>query len=434
MTMDMLQQLRAQAEQVEVLEIESESTTVRFESNSLKASQVEETSGQAVRLVKNGRMGFAASSDATTTERLMANALESAIYGDTVRFAFPSPQAAPEVACYDPRIAELSIARLVEIGQEIMAYLREADPEGMVSVGLERRVEHFTLRNHTGADITVKRSPFSLSFGIDRVKGDDVLMVYDMQGATVWDSDYMAPVQSLAHKLKMAQDIVPLRSGRMPVLFSPPGALVLTYPLMLGLNGKSVVQGISPLAGRIGERIFDEGITIADDATLPGRFGSASYDDEGVPHQRTVLVANGVLQGFTFDLKTAARANAVSTGNGTRSLFSLPEPAPTNLLVSPGAAPRNDILAGIREGLWVEEVLGLGQGNVISGAFSNPLALAFKIEDGEIVGRVKNASIAGNVYDVLRHAGAISCETEWVFRSVNQPYILLDDMNVIAKE
>jgi PmbA protein len=75
----------------------------------------------------------------------------------------------------------------------------------------------------------------------------------------------------------------------------------------------------------------------------------------------------------------------------------------------------------------------LGQGNIISGAFSNPLALAFKIENGEIVGRVKNASIAGNIYELLQQVGAVSRETEWIYQDFNQPYILLEDMNVIAK-
>ncbi|OQA17405.1 MAG: protease TldD [Chloroflexi bacterium ADurb.Bin360] len=431
--MDMLQQLQAQAEQVEVLHVQGESTKVRFESNSLKATQVEETSGLAVRVIKDGRLGFAASSDVTATGKLMTNALESAAYGDAAPFMFPGFQAFPEVACYDPTIAELSIPRLVEIGQEIMAYLREADPEGMVSVELQRRVERFSLRNHAGADVAMMRTPFSLSFGVDRIKGDDVLMVYDMQGATLWEDDFMAPVRRVAEKLQLAQRIVPLSSGRMPVLFSPPGAVALTYPLMLGLSGKNVVKGVSPLARRAGEAVFDHCITVIDDATLPGRFSSAATDDEGVPHRRTVLIENGVLQGFYHDLKTAARAGVASTGNGSRSLFTLPDPAPTNLIVSAGETPLADMLAGIKEGLWIEGVLGLGQGNIISGAFSNPLALAFKIENGEIVGRVKNASIAGNIYELLRHIGATSCETEWVYQGLNQPYILLEDMNIIAK-
>ncbi|HOS80799.1 MAG TPA: TldD/PmbA family protein [Anaerolineae bacterium] len=432
--MDMLQRLQAQAEQVEVFHIQSESTRVRFEANSLKASQVEEISGLAVRVVRDGRMGFTASSDVTATEKLLANALESAAYGDPTPFAFPGPQDAPDVACYDPRIAELSISRLVEIGQEIMAYLREVDPEGMVSVELQRGVERYTLRNHTGTEVAVTRTPLTIVYSVDRVKGDDVLMVYDVQGATLWNEAFMAPVQRLAEKLRLAQQVVPLRAGRMPVLFSPAGALVLGYPLMLGLSGKNVVKGVSPLAGRRGEQVFDPRLTLVDDATLPGGFGSAAYDDEGVPHQRTVLVENGVLRGFYYDLKTAARAGVPSTGNGSRGLFSQPEPAPTNLLWGAGETPLADILAGIEEGLWVENVLGLGQGNIISGAFSNPLALGFKIEKGQIVGRVKGVSIAGNVYELLRHVGAVSRETEWVYQNFNQPYVLLEEMNVIARE
>ena len=431
--MDILEQLRSQAEQVEVLHVQNEATTVRFESSVLKTSQVEETSGVAVRIIKNGRLGFAASSDASATEKLMANALESAVYGDEAAFAFPGAQPAAEVLCYDPAIPALPISRLVEIGREIVAYLREVDPDGLVDVDLRRAVQRMALRNQAGADIAMTRSPFSISFGVNRVKGDDVLILGDMQGATVWAEDYMTPVRKLGEKLRLAQRIVPCRSGRMPVLFSPFGALVLGLPLMLGLNGKSVVKGISPLTGRIGEQIFDTKLTWVDDATLPGCFSSAPYDDEGVPHRRNVLIEAGVLRGFMYDLKTAAQAGMASTGNASRGLFGLPSPEGTNMCFAPGETPLAEMLAGIKEGLWVEGVLGLGQGNVISGAFSNPLSVAFKIENGEIVGRVKDVSIAGNIYEVLRQIAAVSREAEWVYQRVEQPYLLLEDLNVIAK-
>jgi len=87
-----------------------------------------------------------------------------------------------------------------------------------------------------------------------------------------------------------------------------------------------------------------------------------------------------------------------------------------------------EIVAGIKEGLLVESPLGLGQGNVISGAFSNNLSLAFKIEGGEIVGRVKDVSIAGNIYQDLRHIKALSREAEWVYGGLRLPYILLPEL------
>ena len=151
-------------------------------------------------------------------------------------------------------------------------------------------------------------------------------------------------------------------------------------------------------------------------------------------HRRNVLVEQGVLKGFLYDLKTAAQSGVESTGNGSRSLFSPPGPSPTNLIFGAGETPLAEIIAGVDEGLLVENALGLGQGNVISGAFSNSLSLAFKIEKGEIVGRVKDVSIAGNVYDLLQNVAAVSRETEWVYYNFNLPYILLPDVNVVAKE
>jgi PmbA protein len=110
--------------------------------------------------------------------------------------------------------------------------------------------------------------------------------------------------------------------------------------------------------------------------------------------------------------------------------FDPPEPALTNFVIQPGETPLKDILAGIDRGILVEDLLGIGQGNIISGAFSNPLALAFKIEKGEIVGRVKDLSIAGNIYDILKNVAAVSSEAQWVYNTFHAPYILIPEMSV----
>jgi PmbA protein len=152
-----------------------------------------------------------------------------------------------------------------------------------------------------------------------------------------------------------------------------------------------------------------------------------------VAHRRNTLIEGGVLKGFLYDLKTAAQSGVESTGNGSRGLFSPPNPSPTNLIFSAGDTPLSEMIDGIEEGLLVENALGLGQGNILSGAFSNSLSLAFKIEKGEIVGRVKDVSIAGNVYGLLEDVSAVSQETAWVYRRIRLPYILLPDMNVVTK-
>jgi len=302
--MDILKQLKARADQVEVVNVQSESTTIGFEANKLKTSQVEEIRGLAVRLVKNGRLGFAASSDESAREKLVTNALESAAYGDEIPIAFPAPQAAPEVTTFDQTITELSIPRMVEIGQEIVDLILQVEPEAHVNVELKRGVGHLSIRNHAGTEVSSQSSPWSMFFDISRVEGDDVLLMFDVMGTTVWEDDYLAFVRRLVEKLEMAQKSATIQSGRMPVIFAPTGALVLSLPLVLGLDGKNVYTGISPMAGKIGEKLFDARITVADDPTLDGKWGSASYDDEGVAHRRNVLVEQGVLKGFVYDLKT----------------------------------------------------------------------------------------------------------------------------------
>lgn len=432
--MDILKKLKSHAEQVEVVSIKNEATSIEFEANLLKSSKVEETKGLAVRVVRNGKLGFAASSDETAQDKLATNALESAAYGDEVPITFPAAQPAPAVKTHDPKIAELPISHLVDIGQEIIALILEADPDVRINISLKRGLQQLSIRNQTGAEVSFARSPLSIGVEIDRIEEDDVLIMYDVLGLTVWQDNYMSFVQRLIEKLIMARTVTTLRPGKMPVIFSPAGGLVLGVPLMEGMDGKNVYTGISPLKGKIGEKLFDEKITLVDDATLDGYFNSAPYDDEGIVHRRNILVKEGVLQGFLYDLKTAVLSGTQSTGNGSRSLFTPPSPSPTNLIIEAGQTPLADMIADINYGLLIEDVLGLGQGNIISGAFSNPLSVAFKIENGEITGRVKNASIADNIYSLLKNVSAISQEHNWVYRSLCMPYILIPEMNIVSKQ
>ncbi len=432
--MDLLKQLKKQAEQVEVLDLRNEKTTVEYEANQLKTCTVAETQGRAVRVIRKGRLGFAASTDAEATDKLAANALESAAYGDEAPFSFPAQQAAPIVRTYDAAIADLPIARLVEMGREILDMILPADPVVRCNLSIERSVVSASIRNQKDLDVSFQVSPLSLGIEIHRIEGDDVLILFDQLGTTVWEKDYMDFARRLVEKLRLARTITTMKPGKMPVLFAPTGAMALGLPLSQALNGKEVFKGTSPMAGRIGEKLFDRKVSVMDDGTLDGKFASASYDDEGVPRRRNVLVENGVLKGFLYDLRSAAQAGVQSTGNATRGgLFFLPEPAPSNFILQPGETPLKDMLAGIESGILVDSLLGLGQGNIISGAFSNPLGLAFKIEKGEIVGRVKDLSIAGNIYDLLKDVAAVSRESLWVFNAIQAPYILIPEMNVAGK-
>jgi PmbA protein len=146
------------------------------------------------------------------------------------------------------------------------------------------------------------------------------------------------------------------------------------------------------------------------------------------------LIDRGVVRGFVYDLETAARAGATSTGHGRRSIFGRPAIEFTNLVVAAGALVEAALLAELGAGLVVDELIGIGQGNVISGAFSHPVALAYRVDGGEIVGRVKDAAVAGNSYELLKRIRAIGRVQKWIGGRKAVPAMVLEGVNVAGRK
>jgi PmbA protein len=429
---ELLSCLSEHAEHAEVFGVRGESTLVSFEANGIKSVEVEETDGLALRAVIGGRLGFTAATGRPDTQSLVDNLIASAQHGERVPIVFPGAAQAAALQTFDPTLAEVPESRLVEIGREIIAVLTDLDGDASVHADLVKGVERVTLQNTAGAEMEEDYSSFSVSVTIERVREGDILVLGEEHDSISLDDTYQEMVERLARHLRLARRSVRIRSGHMPVLFSPAGTGVLTLPVLLALDGRNVQQNASPLAGRVGELVFDEKLTLWDDPTIPTRTSSSRYDDEGVPCRRKALIERGTCGSYLLDLRTAALLGMPSTGNGAREIFTAPAPEPSCLVMKGGDTPVDDIVAKMGRGLLVEDVLGLGQGNEMSGAFSNTVGLAYLIEGGEIVGRVKDVSIAGNVYDLLRQVEAVSAETIWVDGNTRMPYILLPDMNVVA--
>src|SRR5256714_9110910 len=219
------------------------------------------------------------------------------------------------------------------------------------------------------------------------------------------DADLEALVRSIETGLSAALPIVTPPDGSLPVVFPPAGLAAVVLPLEQALSGKTVLQGSSPLAGKVGEVMCDDRLSIIDDPLTPGRPASRPVDDECVPSRATGLVERGAVGRFVYDLETAARAKTESTGNGRRGIFGKPHIGYTTVVFRMADGGRHEatlattdlgggLIADIQDGLIVDDLIGVGQGNVISGAFSHPVGLAYRVEHGEITGRVKDAAVA----------------------------------------
>ncbi|MCC7325816.1 MAG: metalloprotease TldD [Burkholderiales bacterium] len=168
-----------------------------------------------------------------------------------------------------------------------------------------------------------------------------------------------------------------------------------------GLEGDFNRKGTSAFSGRVGKRVAAKGVTVVDDGTLERRRGSLNIDDEGNTTRRTVLIEDGVLQGYMQDRLNAGLMRVAPTGNGRRESFaSLPMPRMTNTIMLAGDREPAEIIASVKSGLYAAN-FGGGQVDITSGKFVFSASEAWMIEDGKLAYPVKGATLIGNGPDAL---------------------------------
>jgi len=210
-----------------------------------------------------------------------------------------------------------------------------------------------------------------------------------------------------------------------------------------GVNGGNVIKHISPVENKLGEKVFSENITIRDDATYAYGVNTMAFDDEGTTAQNTVIYEKGILKNYLMSQSHAKKLNGKPTGNAIkRALFSKEiEDAPTvfetNLIVEGNRIPDEALLKGIKRGLLITGVMGAHTGNIIQGEFSLNVSSGFLIEEGKLVGKVKGAMIAGNIYDMFKDIEAIGTALEpmrGIFYHMGySPMVKFGGVNIVGK-
>ncbi len=217
--------------------------------------------------------------------------------------------------------------------------------------------------------------------------------------------DYAAKA---VHQAVINLDARPAPAGNMTVVLGPgwPGVL-LHEAVGHGLEGDFNRKGSSTFSGRIGERVAAKGVTVVDDGTIANRRGSLQMDDEGNPTQRTVLIEDGILQGYLQDSLNARLMNVPVTGNARRESYAhIPMPRMTNTMMLNGDKDPQEIIASVKYGLYAAN-FGGGQVDITSGKFVFSTTEAYMIEDGKITYPVKGATLIGNGPEALTRVSMI---------------------------
>src|ERR1700690_4215940 len=218
-----------------------------------------------------------------------------------------------------------------------------------------------------------------------------------------------------------------VKTAQVPVVLDPMVATSMLEHIFEGVNGDSVYRGASFLAGKLGEQSAGANVTVVDDGTMPGGFGTTPFDGEGIPTRRTVVIENGILKSYLLNTYTAKKLGLETTANASRGLAGTPGIGPGNYFLEPGTKTPKQIIADIKDGLYVTEFLGHGA-NLVTGDYSRG-ASGMWIINGELAYPVEEITVAGNLKDMFSNISEIGSDLE--FRgSVASPTIRIDGLTV----
>jgi PmbA protein len=211
------------------------------------------------------------------------------------------------------------------------------------------------------------------------------------------------------------------------VVFDPQTARSLLGNIFDAVEGNSIYRSASFLAGKLGERIASENVTVIDDGTIPGLFGTSPFDDEGVPSRRTVVIDRGILKSYLLNTYTAVKLGLKTTGNAARGITGNTGVGHGNLYLEKGDRSPDEIIRGIQKGLYVTELIGSSV-NIVTGDYSRGAA-GLWIENGEFAYPVSEITIASTLQRMLTDVESAGSDLD--FRgSVASPTVVIREMTV----
>lgn len=231
--------------------------------------------------------------------------------------------------------------------------------------------------------------------------------------------------KTAGHRTVRRMGAEPLTTRKATVVFEPRAAAGFVGHLLSAINGQSVARGASIMAGRLGDKVYPDGITVRDDPLTPRGIASRPFDGEGLPSAALDLVADGVLSHYLLDLATAARLSMEGNARASRGTGS-PAPSSTNVSIRGGAGTMADLMREADRGLLITDLIGVGA-NIVSGNYSRGAA-GFWFEHGDIVRPVSEITVAGDLADMFRRA-RFADDAPGLF-ATDAPSLAIDGMTI----
>jgi PmbA protein len=425
------------ADQVEIYSGSYTTDRVSFENAKLKDIDSKLQYGIALRIIKDGKLGFAYTKNLINREELVQNGLASLKGGVEAKYNFPLTKKLQSLNTFDKSIETLTNTQMVEESKRICDFLTPKT-KGELHAGLGCEKNKIRIINSAGTELS---ADFSEYFGYANI-------LYPGSHAGIWRIFYRKKFEKFPDQIlhfiletynKSLKEANPA-GGKMKVLFLPETMYALVWRLREGTNGKNIYEKVSPIKDKLGQKILSEKLTIIDEPLNDSIPNARVFDDEGTPCQNLTLIEAGVLKNFYNDLNYAHKLNTKPSGHGYKTgLSSKIVPLPCHLTIKPGKKPLVELIKAMDKGIIVAGVMGAHSGNILNGDFSIGLSTGIYVENGEIIGRVKNAMAAGNIYEVMKNVIDIE-DTVYSTHSAMYPptmgmlpAVLFDDVRVATK-
>jgi PmbA protein len=393
----------------------SSGLTIEVKEGDIDVFVKSENAGLGLRVSKEKRPGFAFSTDLSPD--VIPDVVQQAVHGASgadpdlfVGFPLPPARKPTELDQFDHDLQRISVKDKIETAHSLETAARSSDPrvKKVRKAAYVETTSDVTICNHTGLRLSYRKTLASGSIMVVAEEGEDAEIGWDYGFSPFFDQLEVGLIGSTAARRAVSMlGGRPIRTVEAPAILPPWVASDFLGVLSSSFMADNLQKGKSMLLGRMGERLFSSRVTMVDDGLYPGGMASSPFDDEGSLHMQSVLVSEGVIQGFLYDLYTANKENRSSTGNaGRHGIKAPPSVQATNFYIQNGSLDPADLLSSLGEGLMVTDVIGLHTADPISGDFSVGAA-GLWIKGGEVLFPVKGIAISGNLIDMFSNVDGV---------------------------
>jgi PmbA protein len=415
----------------------SSESEVFIENNDVKQAKSQKASSIGIRVLLGGSAGFYSVNSLTKSniKDAVSMAVKIARVSPKDRHnALPGRSNARALAgIYDKKAESFEAADAARLAAEMLGAAKSYDRRVSVDSGnFNAGVATHLLANSHGTELKERASVFSWSIMGMAIDGSDISS-FDFQlggSHSVRGIDVRAAATEFAETVVNSLGPHRIESFKGEMLLTPAAANEMVQEVIShSINSDAVQKKSSHFARKLGRRVSSDLLTVEDDATNTEGLGASSFDREGVPHRRNVVIEKGVLKKFLYNTYTAKKDGVRSTGNASGSTTSPPSVSTTNFVIRPGRPSLDTLVSEMKNGIIISRFSG--NVNPVNGDFSGVVKGGRLVKNGTIEHAVKEVMVAGNVFEAMRRLDGVSRERKIIYDSI-LPYMRFDGISFTA--